>query len=430
MCAGFFSPSDGSIHVASFDMADGPASRSARKYIGYCPQDNALLEMMTTREHLFFYSNLKGVPSNQIPQVVESKLRQMSLKPFESNYAANLSGGNKRKLMVACALIGDPPIILADEPSAGMDPVARRFMWSVIQNVAARRKRSSVLLSTHSMEECEALCTRSVMMVNGVFRCLGTNHEICERYGGGYDLMVKVQRPSNEEMSALVQAWGQPEEARLNKVWASGLAQDHPFLEAALMGTAVSPFADPLSTVTPRVLAEWCIVTGRFHKVHAFIPTIAENVELVFWHYPIARYKVVTKRSLGDLFDLMEKNKSSLNVLEYSISATTLDQIFHSFAQHQEGNEDEVGAGVVRDNINTYLQVATNSPLPQEASAAQNAPALQNAGTSGGNTPVAFALAEDSAPPQESGVPSVPGVVSLGEPIPGSDSGKSTQSTL
>merc|ERR1712187_873865 len=104
------------------------------------------------------------------------------------NYAANLSGGNKRKLMVAVALIGDAPMVLADEPSAGMDPVARRFMWSVIQNlVSARRKRSAVLLSTHSMEECEALCQRSAIMVNGVFRCLGSNREIRTRYGGGYE---------------------------------------------------------------------------------------------------------------------------------------------------------------------------------------------------------------------------------------------------
>merc|ERR1712023_489403 len=159
-------------------MSTGLGSVAARKRIGYCPQDNALLEMMTTREHLYFYSNLKGVPRSQIPAVTEAKLNQLGLKSFEKNYAANLSGGNKRKLMVACSLIGDPPIILADEPSAGMDPVARRFMWSVIQNVAKRRKRSSVLLSTHSMEECEALCTSSAIMVNGVFRCLGTNRSI------------------------------------------------------------------------------------------------------------------------------------------------------------------------------------------------------------------------------------------------------------
>jgi len=391
----------------------------ARKRIGYCPQDNALLEMMTTREHLFFYSNLKGVPSNQMSQVVESKLKQMSLKPFEHNYAANLSGGNKRKLMVACALIGDPPIILADEPSAGMDPVARRFMWGVIQNVAARRKRSSVLLSTHSMEECEALCTRSVMMVNGVFRCLGTNHEICERYGGGYDVMVKVQRPSNEELSALVQAWGQPEETRLSRGWASGLAKGHPFLEAALMGTAVSPFADSYSTVTPRVLAEWCVVTGRFHKVHRFIPTMAEGVELVFWHYPVARYKVVTKKKLGDLFDSMEKEKLNLNILEYSVSATTLEQIFHFFAQHQEGTEEEGGAVVVREDLNTYLKVAATAPLPQDAQGASKSQdaggGLQSASTPGDTTPVAK---DDFQAPQESGIPAVPGVVSLGATSP------------
>lgn len=85
-----------------------------------------------------------------------------------------MSGGNKRKLCVALALVGNPPIIFLDEPSAGMDPEARRFMWSVVAKIA-QRKTSAVVLTTHSMEEAEALSTKmGIMVKGGVFKCFGS----------------------------------------------------------------------------------------------------------------------------------------------------------------------------------------------------------------------------------------------------------------
>lgn len=110
-------------------------------------------------------------------------------------YAINLvtpfSGGNKRKLSTAIALVGNPPIVLLDEPTTGMDPTTRRYLWDVLTGIT-KEGRSIVLTShrcryycsylfivkvtnlTHSMEECEALCTRLAIMVNGSFKCLGS----------------------------------------------------------------------------------------------------------------------------------------------------------------------------------------------------------------------------------------------------------------
>lgn len=85
-----------------------------------------------------------------------------------------MSGGNKRKLSVAMATIGNPPIILLDEPSAGMDPEARRFMWSVVGKIA-ENKTSAIVLTTHSMDEAEALSTKmGIMVKGGIFKCFGT----------------------------------------------------------------------------------------------------------------------------------------------------------------------------------------------------------------------------------------------------------------
>jgi ATP-binding cassette subfamily A (ABC1) protein 3 len=93
-------------------------------------------------------------------ELVHKKLKEMDLERFKNIEAGQLSGGNKRKLSVAIAMIGNPPIVFLDEPSTGMDPEARRFMWNVISRIATQRKQSTVILTTHSMEEAEALSTK------------------------------------------------------------------------------------------------------------------------------------------------------------------------------------------------------------------------------------------------------------------------------
>jgi ATP-binding cassette subfamily A (ABC1) protein 3 len=100
----------------------------------------------------------------------------LNLDEHKNKLAGALSGGNKRKLSVAMATLGNPPIILLDEPSAGMDPEARRFMWSVIASISQRDKKSAVILTTHSMEEAEALSTKMGIMVRGgIFKCFGSS---------------------------------------------------------------------------------------------------------------------------------------------------------------------------------------------------------------------------------------------------------------
>ena len=91
----------------------------------------------------------------------------LNLEKYRHVEAGKYSGGNKRKLTVAIALIGYPAIILLDEPSAGMDPESRRFMWEVINRISVVNKNSSILLTTHSLEEAETLSTNIIMLVEG-----------------------------------------------------------------------------------------------------------------------------------------------------------------------------------------------------------------------------------------------------------------------
>ena len=122
-------------------------------------------------------------------------IAQLGLEKYRKVLAGKLSGGNKRKLSVAIAIVGSPPIILLDEPSAGMDPKARRFMWEVVANIASN-KTSAVILTTHSMEEAEALSTKmGIMVAGGIFKCFGTAQHIKDKFSTGFVIEVKVKQP-------------------------------------------------------------------------------------------------------------------------------------------------------------------------------------------------------------------------------------------
>ena len=138
---------------------------------------------MTVREHLHLYANLKGVTKEYLNAVIRSQIESMNLTSYENVRAEKLSGGNKRKLSVAMAMIGNPPIVLLDEPSTGVDPQAKHFMWNIVSQISTKRKKSCVIITTHSMEEAEALCTKMGIMVAGNFVCFGSSQHIKDKYG-------------------------------------------------------------------------------------------------------------------------------------------------------------------------------------------------------------------------------------------------------
>lgn len=138
-----------------------------------------------------------------MPEIVEKTIVELNLADHRDKCAGTLSGGNKRKLSVAMATLGNPPIILLDEPSAGMDPEARRFMWTVVERISQRDKKSAVILTTHSMEEAEALSTKMGIMVRGgIFKCFGSSQHIKNKFGTGYECEIKIRKPTIEDLSA------------------------------------------------------------------------------------------------------------------------------------------------------------------------------------------------------------------------------------
>uniref|UniRef100_A0A9J7XKM2 P-type phospholipid transporter n=1 Tax=Cyprinus carpio carpio TaxID=630221 RepID=A0A9J7XKM2_CYPCA len=164
--------------------------------MGYCPQFDAISDLLTGREHLEFYARLRGVPEAHVAKVAQWGVQKLGLSQYAEREAGGYSGGNKRKLSTAISLIGAAPVIFLDEPTTGMDPKAKRFLWNCILSVI--KEGRSVVLTSHSMEECEALCTRMAIMVNGRFQCLGSVQHLKNRFGDGYTIILRLSTPFTE----------------------------------------------------------------------------------------------------------------------------------------------------------------------------------------------------------------------------------------
>lgn len=187
MC-GEISPSYGSVKVLGEEMPYGLSK--VRHFMGYCPQFDALLDRLTSEEHLRLFCHLKGIEPKYHDYLVESSLKNLNLTKYRKVLAGTYSGGNKRKLNVSLALLGKPPVVFLDEPSSGMDPEARRFMWNVINNITNVQKKSSIILTTHSMEEAEALTNRLVIMVEGRVKVMGNVQTIKNVYGNAFEIDI------------------------------------------------------------------------------------------------------------------------------------------------------------------------------------------------------------------------------------------------
>lgn len=123
---GEYGPTNGEAYINGYNVIENLSD--ARYNIGYCPQFDALSDLLTPVEHLRLYAKIKGIPSQLVDQFVDRQLKDMGLEKYKKVRAGALSGGNKRKLSVAIACIGNPPVVFLDEPSAGMDPEARKNM--------------------------------------------------------------------------------------------------------------------------------------------------------------------------------------------------------------------------------------------------------------------------------------------------------------
>eukprot|EP00727_Mastigamoeba_balamuthi_P008005 m51a1_g3825 hypothetical protein (1807) ;mRNA; r:294618-300690 len=185
MLSGALHPTKGTASVAGNDIVMDAGG--ARLAVGVCPQFSVLWDDLTPEEHLLFFARLKGVPSSEEDAHVRSSLRDFGLEKFAARPACALSGGMRRRLSVAISLIGGSAIAFLDEPTTGLDPNSRRQLWRVVRRARTGR---AIVLTTHSMEEAETLCTRIAIMARGTIRCIGSAVHLKNRHAGGYRLLA------------------------------------------------------------------------------------------------------------------------------------------------------------------------------------------------------------------------------------------------
>lgn len=194
---GDIAPTGGEAYVAGHDVTGVTPGgvAAARKNIGFCPQVDPLLDLMSGRETLRMFGRLRGIPQNRLEATVGTLLDRLTLTPYADKVSESYSGGNKRKLSLGIALIGDPRVLFIDEASSGMDPSTRRKTWGLIEKAAETR---SVVLTSHSMEEVEALCTRCGIMIKGQFVCLGSVQHLKSKYVDGYTIDIHCESGTPE----------------------------------------------------------------------------------------------------------------------------------------------------------------------------------------------------------------------------------------
>ena len=170
---------------------------------GICPQFDALWEDLKVLEHLYIYALIKGIALFDQDETIAYLLDAVRLKDHKKKKAKELSGGSRRKLNTAISLIGSPSLKFLDEPSTGIDPMSKRFIWSCLRKFAAIRN-GSLVLTTHSMEEAEALCHRIGIIVNGKFVCLGPLQYLKDKYGSGYKVTL-VKKSEGESLEGVIE---------------------------------------------------------------------------------------------------------------------------------------------------------------------------------------------------------------------------------
>uniref|UniRef100_G1LAT0 ATP-binding cassette sub-family A member 3 n=1 Tax=Ailuropoda melanoleuca TaxID=9646 RepID=G1LAT0_AILME len=242
--------------------------RKIRSRIGYCPQDDPILNHMTGQEMLMMYARLRGVPEPDICKYVETFLYATHLETNADEFVHIYSEGNRRRLNTAIALMGKSSVVFLDEPSTGLDPVARRLLWDTITWMCKRGK--AIIITSHSMEECEALCTRLAIMVNGRFKCLGSPQHLKNKFGNAYTLTAKIKFGNNEDK----------------------LQKFKEFMAATFPGNII-------------------------HQEHRGIISYYIPKEEICW---------------GKVFSILEEAKVLFNLEDYSVSQITLEQVFLTIA--------------------------------------------------------------------------------------------------
>uniref|UniRef100_A0A5F8HJQ3 ABC transporter domain-containing protein n=1 Tax=Monodelphis domestica TaxID=13616 RepID=A0A5F8HJQ3_MONDO len=194
--SGLSAPTEGSVRFYSKNISEMSDIEEIRKIIGVCPQFNVHIDLLTVRENLRLYAIIKGVPPKTVEQEVQRVCLELEMKSIQDTLAVNLSGGQKRKLTFGIAILGDPQVLLLDEPTAGLDPFSRQKVWHLLKEHKADHV---ILFSTQFMDEADLLADRIVFISRGRLKCAGSSLFLKKKWGIGYHLSLHINESCDVE---------------------------------------------------------------------------------------------------------------------------------------------------------------------------------------------------------------------------------------
>ncbi len=199
---GLIAPTSGSATVYGFDVAT--QSEDVRRSIGYMSQKFSLYDDLTVEENIEFFGGVYGVTPEKMKERKAYVLRMADLEQKRGDLTGKLSGGWKQRLALGCAILHEPPILFLDEPTSGVDPVARRSFWELIYQLSVAGH--TIFVTTHYMDEAE-YCHRIALMYGGRVVALGSPEELKNSFGMGHLLMLE----SSNLLGAMTVLQGRPE---------------------------------------------------------------------------------------------------------------------------------------------------------------------------------------------------------------------------
>lgn len=321
MIRGELQPSKAGGDILIRDVSMIKSRATARLNMGVCPQFDAT-DKMTATEHLRFYGRAHGI--SDLEHNVQNVIDAVGLRPFKDRMAAKLSGGNKRKLSLGIALIGNPSVLIIDEGSSGMDAAAKRVMWRTLRSVSAGR---SLVISTHALEEADALADRVGIMAKRML-ALGTSDSLRKQYGDAYYVHVvhKDAPVTNEDDMDAMKAW-------IREEFPHAQIEDRSFhgqIRFSVPNNRGSAMAPSLHS------------SSDDSKDHVNNSTIIKDDSVSNDH------SSTHGNSILSLFNSLEANKQRLGMAFYAVSETTLDQVFLSIVSkhnvEEEGHQRAVNA--------------------------------------------------------------------------------------
>ncbi len=176
--SGLINPTSGLLKVGGYDVQK--ESGKVRQILGICPQETALYPYLSGKENIELFGDLYCVPKETLKKNVDYVIEKVGLSEEINRKVGKYSGGMKRRVSIAMALVQDPKIVFLDEPTVGMDPQSRRAIWDFISEL--KNKGKTILLTTHYMEEAEALCEQVGVIDHGNLIELGSPRDLNSKY--------------------------------------------------------------------------------------------------------------------------------------------------------------------------------------------------------------------------------------------------------